>query len=65
MFPNVNGANLSYLSSLARTQTQMNQAQTEVSSGYRVQQASDAPGSITAIFQTQASMALNRFCRTR
>lgn len=64
MFPNINGSNQAYLAGLARTQSQMNQAQTEISSGLRVQQASDAPASVPAILEVQAQLGLNQQVQT-
>ena len=60
MFSNVTGANQSYLAGLARTQQQMDRAQSEVSSGLRVQKPSDAPASVGAILQVQAEIGLNQ-----
>jgi flagellar hook-associated protein 3 FlgL len=60
MFPNISGANQSYLANLMRTQAQMDQAQTEVSSGFKVQKPSDDPGAVAAILQVQADIGRNQ-----
>jgi flagellin-like hook-associated protein FlgL len=43
MFPNISGTTQQYLADLARTETQLQQAQGQISSGYRLQQPSDDP----------------------
>jgi flagellar hook-associated protein 3 FlgL len=60
MVLNVSGTTQNYLNSLDYIQRQMSQAQTEVSSGFRVQQASDDPAAIATIFSTQNQIALNQ-----
>jgi flagellar hook-associated protein 3 FlgL len=57
MFPLVNGTTQKYLADLDRNQTQLQQAQSEVTSGIRVQQASDDPAALAEIAQTQATIA--------
>jgi len=64
MVLNVNGTTQQYLNSLDYIQRQMSQAQTEVSSGLRVQQASDDPAAISTIFSTQTEIALNQQTQT-
>jgi flagellar hook-associated protein 3 FlgL len=49
-----------YLADLERNQTQLQQAQGQVSSGLRVQHASDDPAAIAEILQTQAAISRNR-----
>ena len=53
----LSGATMQYLADLDRTQSQMTQAQAEVSSGYRVTQPSDDPGAVKDILQTQADLS--------
>src|SRR5271157_1047502 len=60
MFPNISGTNQAYLASLARTQAQMDQAQSEVSSGLKIQKPSDDPAAVAAILQVQADIGLNQ-----
>lgn len=60
MVMNISGATQSYLGNLDRTQQQINQAQAEVSSGYRVQQPSDDPAAISSILQAQADEGANQ-----
>jgi flagellar hook-associated protein 3 FlgL len=59
MVINVTSSTQQYLNSLNLIQRQMTQAQTEASSGLKVQQASDAPSSIATIYSTQTDIALN------
>jgi len=54
---NVSSTTRQYLDNLGNIQTQLNKAQTEVSSGLAVQQASDDPGAIGTIFEDQAEIA--------
>ena len=49
-----------YLADLNRTQSQINQAQAQVSSGLKVQQASDDPAAISEILQLQTTLAQNQ-----
>ena len=60
MVLNVSGTTQQYLNSLDYIQRQMSQAQTEVSSGLRVQQASDDPAAIAAIFSDKTAIAMNQ-----
>jgi flagellar hook-associated protein 3 FlgL len=64
MVLNVNGATQQYLNSLDYIQRQMTQAQTEASSGLRVQQASDDPSAIATILDTQTTIAMNQQAQT-
>jgi flagellar hook-associated protein 3 FlgL len=60
MFPNISGTTQQYLADLARTETQLQQAQGQISSGYRLQQPSDDPAAIAEILQTQTAIANNQ-----
>lgn len=60
MFPNVNGITQQYLADLDRTQTQLQQATTDISSGIDVQQPSDDPGAISEILQTETALSNNK-----
>jgi flagellar hook-associated protein 3 FlgL len=59
MFP-ISGATQSYLADLNRTEAQINQAQSEVTSGYRVQTPSDDPAAIPEILQYEADLNQNQ-----
>jgi flagellar hook-associated protein 3 FlgL len=59
MFPNISGTTQQYLADLERNQSQLQQAQMQVSSGIRVGQASDDPEAVGEILQTQAALANN------
>jgi flagellar hook-associated protein 3 FlgL len=59
MVLSINGATQAYLANLDRTQQQINQAQSEISSGYRVQEPSDEPAAVPSIFQEQADIGMN------
>ncbi len=61
---NVSSTTQQYLDNLANIQTQMTKAQTEVSSGLAVQQASDNPGAIGTIFEDQTQIAMNQQVQT-
>ena len=60
MFPDISGSTQAFLASLDATQLQMQQAQTQVSSGLRVQQASDDPTEIAEILQLQGDISQNQ-----
>ncbi|SPE23320.1 hypothetical protein SBA3_1010035 [Candidatus Sulfopaludibacter sp. SbA3] len=60
MVLNINGATQSYLADLNRTQQQLNQAQAEVTSGFRVQNPSDDPGAVASILQVQTDIGTNQ-----
>jgi len=60
MVLNINGATQAYLANLDRTQQQINQAQAEVSSGFRVQAPSDDPAAVPAILEAQAEIGANQ-----
>jgi flagellar hook-associated protein 3 FlgL len=57
MISGLTPANDQFLASVENIQTQLNQAQLELSSGLRVNKASDAPQQIGDIFQTRADLA--------
>ena len=59
MFP-ISGASQSYLADLNRTEAEINQAQSEVTSGYRVQTPSDDPAEIPEILQYEADLSQNQ-----
>jgi flagellar hook-associated protein 3 FlgL len=56
MFPITSGATQGYLAELEQTQKQLQQVQSQMSSGVRVQQASDDPSAVTEILQVQAQL---------
>jgi flagellar hook-associated protein 3 FlgL len=60
MFPNVNGITQQYLADLDRTQTQLQQATADISSGIDVQQPSDDPAAISEILQTDTALSNNK-----
>jgi flagellar hook-associated protein 3 FlgL len=60
MVLNINGATQAYLADLNLTQQQINQAQAEVSSGYRVQSPSDDPAAVPSILEVQSEIGMNQ-----
>jgi flagellar hook-associated protein 3 FlgL len=60
MFPNVNGSTELYLANLERNQNRVQQIQTEITSGLRVQQASDDPAAVPQILQLRAELDQNK-----
>jgi flagellar hook-associated protein 3 FlgL len=60
MLLSINGATQAYLANLDLSQQQINQAESEVSSGYKVQEPSDDPADISSILQDQADIAMNQ-----
>ena len=60
MFPDISGSNQAFLASLNSIHLQMQQSQAEVSSGLRVQQASDDPTEIAEILQLQGDISQNQ-----
>jgi len=64
MFPNVNGATELYLANLERNQDRIAQVQTQISSGRRVQNASDDPAAVPQILQLKATLGLNQQIQT-
>jgi flagellar hook-associated protein 3 FlgL len=55
----VNSASRSFLADVAQLQSALTQASQQVSSGYRVTQASDAPDQISALLQLEANLHTN------
>jgi flagellar hook-associated protein 3 FlgL len=60
MLPPLKGSTDKYLADLSRLQATMDVAQRQVSSGLRVERASDDPGAMNAILQLQADISANR-----
>jgi flagellar hook-associated protein 3 FlgL len=56
----ISGANQQYLSNLQATQTQIQQASAQLSSGYRLQNVSDDPSAVNQIYELQTEIALNQ-----
>ncbi len=56
----INGANQQYLADLQLTQAQIQQAQAQLSSGYRLQRASDDPAALNQIYELQTKIAFNQ-----
>ena len=56
----ISGANQQYLADLQLTQAQIQQAQAQLSSGYRLQRASDDPGALSQIYELQTKIAINQ-----
>lgn len=64
MFPKINGTTQQYLADLDRTQTQLQQTTSQISSGIAVQQPSDNPAAIAEILQTQTALSNNKQIQT-
>jgi len=64
MFLNIHGTTQSYLADLAYTQNQMNRAQSQISSGLKVQTPADDPGAVAEILQVQAQIGQNQQVQT-
>jgi flagellar hook-associated protein 3 FlgL len=64
MFPNISGTTQQYLADLERNQSQLQTAQSQVSSGLRVSKPSDDPAAIAEILQTQAAISRNTQIQT-
>lgn len=60
MFPSISGATQQYLANLNQTETQLQQATAELSSGIAVQQPSDNPAAISEILQTETAISNNK-----
>jgi flagellar hook-associated protein 3 FlgL len=60
MTPFITPASQQYLADLNLTQTQMQKAQAQVSSGMRLQEASDDPSAVAEILQLQSTLAQNQ-----
>jgi flagellar hook-associated protein 3 FlgL len=64
MFPNVDGPTAVYLANLEKNQNQMTQVETEMSSGLRVQQASDDPLDVPQILELKTELNQNQQIQT-
>ncbi len=60
----ISGPNQQYLADLQTVQDTINQAQSQLSSGYRLQQASDDPSAISEIYDLQTQIAVNQQTQT-
>ncbi len=60
MTPFITAASQQYLADLDATQRQMQKAQSQVSSGMQLQEASDGPYVVSEIFQLQTTLAQNK-----
>jgi len=60
MFPNISGATQAFLANLRTLQLQTQQAQSQISSGLRVQQPSDDPTAVAEILQLQTVIGQNQ-----
>jgi flagellar hook-associated protein 3 FlgL len=60
----ISASNQQYLDALQATQTQMQQAQAQLSSGYRLQQASDDPSAISQVYELETQIAFNQQTQT-
>jgi len=60
MFPSISGATQQYLANLNQTETQLQQATAELSSGIAVEQPSDNPAAISEILQTETAISNNK-----
>ena len=60
MFPSINGATQQYLANLNQTETRLQQATAQISSGIAVGQPSDNPAAISEILQTETAISNNK-----
>ena len=60
MFPSISGATQQYLANLNQTETQLQQATAQISSGIAVGQPSDNPAAISEILQTETAISNNK-----
>jgi flagellar hook-associated protein 3 FlgL len=60
MFPSISGATQQYLANLNQTETQLQQATAQLSSGIAVEQPSDNPAAISEILQTETAISNNK-----
>jgi flagellar hook-associated protein 3 FlgL len=60
MFPSISGATQQYLANLNQTETQLQQATAQISSGIAVEQPSDDPAAISEILQTETAISNNK-----
>ena len=65
MINGLNAAGNQFLASIETLQNQMNTAETDLSSGLRVNKASDAPQSVADIFQARADLGERHSSETR
>lgn len=56
----VNSASRNFLADISQLQTALNQASQQVSSGYKVTEASDAPDQISTLLQLEANLNTNK-----
>ena len=64
MISTLSGTQQLYLANLGRTQNQMQTAENQLSSGYRVQQASDDPSVVAEILQINSELGQNQQLQT-
>jgi len=64
MFPEISGSTLQYLANVNRNQQAINQTSSQISSGTRVQQASDDPGAVAEILQLETNIGQNTQIQT-
>jgi flagellar hook-associated protein 3 FlgL len=64
MYPVTNGATQSYLASLDQNQSQMQQTQSQLSSGVRIQQPSDDAAELAEVLQLQTQIGQNQQIQT-
>ncbi len=57
--PAISGSTTRYLADLSRTESQIQQAQTEISSGFAIQNPSDSPAQISELLQLEADIGQN------
>src|ERR1035438_3060972 len=60
MFPSISGATQQYLADLNQTETRLQQATAQISSGIAVEQPSDNPAAISEILQTETAISNNK-----
>jgi flagellar hook-associated protein 3 FlgL len=60
MFPSISGATQQYLANLNQTETQLQQATAQISSGIAIEQPSDNPAAISEILQTETAISNNK-----
>jgi flagellar hook-associated protein 3 FlgL len=60
MFPSISGATQQYLANLNQTETQLQQATAQISSGIAIEQPSDNPAAIPEILQTETAISNNK-----
>jgi flagellar hook-associated protein 3 FlgL len=60
MLPTIDPSGQQFLNSLARTQSRLDDAQQQISSGRRLNQPSDAPDQVSAVLQLHADIKMNQ-----